>query len=405
MKAVICGAGIAGLALAQRLDALGWEVVVLEKAPGPRPQGYMIDFFGPGYDAAEAMELLPRLQELAYPVQEAASVDHHGRTRARLTYEQFGRAVRGRLLSLMRPDLEQALRESLSGRVDLRFATTIRHLDNQPTGVHLALTNGSTLAADLLVGADGIHSTVRSLAHGDEERYVRYLGFHTAAFVFDDPEVHSQVRDRFCLTDTLGRQMGFYGLRDGKVAAFAVHRTPDPALPADARRALLREYAGLGWVVPRALERCPPADCVYYDRVAQIELPQWSSGRVTLVGDACQAVSLLAGQGASLGIAGAYVLAEQLHRGPSIEAAMESYERIWRPVIADKQRTARKAARWFIPGAAWQLHVRRGILKAAGLPGVNRYVGVALAGKPTSVVTELQGAARPEPGRPESPQL
>ncbi|MGH3923505.1 MAG: FAD-dependent oxidoreductase [Pseudonocardiaceae bacterium] len=55
MKIVICGAGIAGLALAHRLGTLGWDVVVLEKAPGPRTQGYMTDFFGPGYDAAEAM--------------------------------------------------------------------------------------------------------------------------------------------------------------------------------------------------------------------------------------------------------------------------------------------------------------------------------------------------------------
>ena len=75
MKAVICGAGIAGLALARQLSTHGWEVVVLEKAPGPRTQGYMIDFFGAGYDAAEAMGVLPRLRELGYRVEEARFVD------------------------------------------------------------------------------------------------------------------------------------------------------------------------------------------------------------------------------------------------------------------------------------------------------------------------------------------
>lgn len=59
MKVVICGAGIAGLALAQRLTAHTIGVLILDNAPGPRPQGYMIDFFGPGYDAAEAMGVLP----------------------------------------------------------------------------------------------------------------------------------------------------------------------------------------------------------------------------------------------------------------------------------------------------------------------------------------------------------
>jgi 2-polyprenyl-6-methoxyphenol hydroxylase-like FAD-dependent oxidoreductase len=73
MKAAICGAGIAGLTLAGRLhNILGWEVVVLEKAPGPRSEGYMIDFFGPGYDAAEAMGVLPWLEELSYPVSEVS---------------------------------------------------------------------------------------------------------------------------------------------------------------------------------------------------------------------------------------------------------------------------------------------------------------------------------------------
>jgi 2-polyprenyl-6-methoxyphenol hydroxylase-like FAD-dependent oxidoreductase len=129
MKAVICGAGIAGLALAQRLSTLGWEVVVLEKAPGPRTQGYMIDFFGVGYEAAEAMGVLPRLRELGYHVDGVRFVDAAGRCRARLRYEQFTRAVSGRLLSIIRPDLELALRESLSDRVELRFAADLTAVD------------------------------------------------------------------------------------------------------------------------------------------------------------------------------------------------------------------------------------------------------------------------------------
>ncbi|WP_455568878.1 FAD-dependent monooxygenase [Streptomyces inhibens] len=108
----------------------------------------------------------------------------------------------------MRPDLEQALRESLSRRVDLRFATRLVRIDDDLTGVRAPLTDHSTLDADLLVGADGLHSTVRSMLYGDEARYLRYLGFHTATFVFDAPDVHARLRNRFCLTDTLGRQMG-----------------------------------------------------------------------------------------------------------------------------------------------------------------------------------------------------
>lgn len=382
MKAVICGAGIAGLTLAGRLhNILGWEVVVLEKAPGPRSEGYMIDFFGPGYDAAEVMGVLPWLEELSYPVSEVSYLDENGRRRAGLKYDRFARAVGGRLLSIMRPDLELALRERLSLAVGLRFATGPVGIDARPDGVRVTLTDGSTIDADLLVGADGIHSTIRTLTFGDERQYLRRLGFHTAAFVVDDHEVRAALGDRFCLTDTVGRQIGLYGLRDGKVAVFAVHRTDDPDPPTDARTALRQEYGGLGWMVPRILARCPPSEHVYYDQVAQVEMARWSRGRVALVGDACHAVSLLAGQGASLGIAGAYLMADQLARTTSVEQALLRYERLWRPVVENRQRIARGAARWFVPDSPLRLRARRRALDLAGLPGAGRLIGAHLAGK------------------------
>jgi 2-polyprenyl-6-methoxyphenol hydroxylase-like FAD-dependent oxidoreductase len=397
MKVVICGAGIAGLALAQRMALQGWEVVVLEKAPAPRTQGYMIDFFGVGYDAAKAMGVLPRLHELGYRLDEARFVDATGRRRGGLRYARFARSVDGRLLSIMRPDLELALRERLPDSVDLRFATSLAGVEDGPDGVRVTLADGQALSADLLVGADGIHSTVRRLVFGEERDHLRYLGFHTAAFTFDDPAIHARVRDGFCLTDTVDRQMGLYGLRDGRVAAFTVHRAADPALPADPRAALRAEYGSLGWVVPDALAQCPPPDEVYYDQVAQIQAPRWRRGRVVLVGDAAYAVSLLAGQGASLAVAGAFVFAEQLRRADAVETGLDGYEQLWRPVAEEKQRAGRDAIRWFLPHSPAQLRLRRVMLALSGLPGVGHLVAGSLAGKPTAIVTELRRGAGSEP--------
>ncbi|MFF4624884.1 FAD-dependent monooxygenase [Nonomuraea jabiensis] len=393
MKVVICGAGIAGLALAQRLDSLGAEVVVLEKAPGPRTQGYMIDFFGPGYDAAEAMGVLPRIRELGYQIDELTYRDDHGRRRSRLRFAQFAKIVNGRLISIMRPDLERALREHISDRVDVRHATTLTRIDNRAEGVAVTLADGGTIEADLLVGADGIHSTVRGHVFGPEREFLRYLGFHTAAYSFDDADIHAQVVRQFCLTDTVNRQMGLYGLRDRRVAVFTVHRTPDPTLPADPRAAIRREYGALGWVAPCALAACPPPEQVYYDQVAQIDMPVWRRGRVVLVGDAAYAVSLLAGQGASLGITGAYVLAEHLSRADTIDIALERYEQALRPVVTDKQQVARNGTSWFIPAGTRQLHLRRAALKLARLPVIDRYVAGALAGKSTAIITNLRATS------------
>ncbi|WP_158841622.1 FAD-dependent oxidoreductase [Saccharothrix deserti] len=374
MRVVVAGAGIAGLALAHRLGTLGHDVVVVERAPAPRSTGYMIDFFGPGYDAAERMGVLPRLRELGYRITKAGYVDEHGRLVGGIGFDRFARAVGGRLLSIMRPDLERAFREDLPAGVDLRFGAGVVEVAQHDDRVEVALEDSSTVSADLLVGADGVHSTVRRLVFGDG--HLRHLGFHTAAFTFDDPETHALVADRFHVTDTVGRQFGFYGLRDGRVAAFTVHRTPSPDLPVDARAAVRDVYGSMGWVVPRALARCP-AD-LYYDQVAQVELPRWSDGRVVLVGDACGAVSLLAGQGASLGIGGAYVLAEHLDD-------LAAYERAWRPVVIEKQRVARSAARWFLPDSRLRLRARRVAMRLSHLPGVDRLVATSLVGKPVTL--------------------
>ncbi|MGH3627937.1 MAG: FAD-dependent monooxygenase [Sciscionella sp.] len=394
MRVVICGAGIAGLALAQRMTTLGADVVLVEKAPGPRDQGYMIDFFGPGYDAAEAMGLLPRLVALGYPVDEVNYLDESGRRRSRLSYHKVARAVGGRLLSIMRPDLELALREQVAGKADLRFGSGIKCIENLANGVAVTLSDNTVLDADLLVGADGIHSTVRRLVFGPERDYLRYLGFHTAAYIFHDAEIHRQLRNRFCLTDSVGREMGFYGLRDGRVAVFAVHRAVDPTVPEDTARAVREAYSTLGWIVPRSLAGCPDTSEVYYDQVAQIEIPQWHRERVVLLGDACQAVSLLAGQGASLAIAGAYVLAAKLATEGSIEAALTGYQTLWRPTVEDKQRVARSGAQWFLPLSRRRLWSRRVALKLMQVPGLGRFLGTALIGKSNATIENLSHDSR-----------
>lgn len=157
--------------MANRLWALGVEVIVLERAPGPRERGYMIDFYGPGYDAIKAMGLLPQIEDVAYRVTEASFVDEQGRRRVGVSLDSF--AV-GPLLSITRPDLERVLREQL--RVDIQFGVSPVAVTETHDSVRVTLDNGTELEADLLVGADGIHSTVRRLVFGDESRFLPLSG-------------------------------------------------------------------------------------------------------------------------------------------------------------------------------------------------------------------------------------
>jgi 2-polyprenyl-6-methoxyphenol hydroxylase-like FAD-dependent oxidoreductase len=375
MRVLICGAGIGGLALALMLGRLGCETEVVERASGVREEGYMIDFFGPGFEAAEAMGLLPRLRQVAYPVDELNYVDRNGRPRASLDYQRIARSLDGRLLSLLRGDLARTIYEDLGGPVKVRFDSSVREVEQTPYEVLVTLSDGRLWSGDLLVGADGIHSRIRGLVFGAESTYLRYLGFHTAAYTFADDVLRDRLGDQFAITDSVDRAVGLYAIRNGRVAVFTVHRTADAALPKDPRAAIQSMYADRGWLVPEALTHCPSASALYYDQVSQIEMPNWTRGRVALLGDACQAVSLLASQGASLAVAAAHVLATELGRTPTVPQALARYQNRLASVVAEKQAAGRRTAQWFLPTSPGRLALRRLALRAMRLRGLDHLIG------------------------------
>lgn len=379
MKAVICGAGISGLSAAAFLARDGWQVLVVDHAKGPRPQGYMIDFFGPGWQAAASLGIIPRLREMGYRIKGLDYVDRNGKARATLPFAEFAQVVRGELTSILRPDLELAIREALPPGVDVRYGLTVAAVGQSSGAVTVTLDDGQVLEADLLIGADGIHSVIRELAFGPEAEFFHDLGFQVGAYSFSDPELAARIGDRFAVTDTRNEAMFFYRLRDGSITAMAVHRTDSPALPDDPRELLRSRYRGLGWICPAALDHCPRD--IYYDQVAQIRMPRWHTGRVVLLGDAAAAVSLLAGQGASLGMAGAAVLAAELQRHSGISSALASFEARLRPLVDEHQKAGVSAARWFVPATRYSSFVRRTVIRLAKVPGMKRVISSAVVGR------------------------
>ncbi len=232
------------------------------------------------------------------------------------------------------------------------------------------LSDGTSLAADLIVGADGVRSGVRRLAFGPDEKFWRYLGFCTAAFILPGAPPAGADTDAFSTLTEYDRQVGVYPIRGGRTATFFVHRAEErPASVSEpwARDELRRVYGDMGWVVPELLERMDDADAVYFDEVAQIEVEDWTRGAITLVGDAGYAVSLLAGQGASLAMAGAYVLAARLRglEGDAPTAALRYADR-FRPIAGRKQKAGRSMAHWFLPSGPVRMAVRDAVMRAAG---------------------------------------
>jgi 2-polyprenyl-6-methoxyphenol hydroxylase-like FAD-dependent oxidoreductase len=388
MRAIICGAGIAGLTLAWWLRRDGWDITLVERAPGPREEGYMMDFFGSGYDVAERMGLLPELARVQASLAELSYLDGSGRRTASVRYAALAHVLRGRVFSLMRGDLDRVLRAAFDTPPDIRYGTSVTAV--QTTGVRavVELTDGTRHHVDLLVGADGIHSRVRELVFGPESQFLRFLGYHTASYLFDDPELRALVGDELAVIAAPGRQIGVYVTSDGSLATSLIHATRSPALPVDAHSAVRRTYTGLGEWADRTLTHCPTGSGLYYDQVAQIEMNAWHKGPVTLVGDACQAVSLMAGQGASTAMGGAWVLARELGaRHGDLATALAHYERRMLPFIRRKQASGRRTARWLVPDSRWRIRLRDRVITVANLPGGPALLRPTMAVARASVVT------------------
>ncbi|SEQ88482.1 2-polyprenyl-6-methoxyphenol hydroxylase [Lentzea xinjiangensis] len=362
-RVLVVGAGIAGLTTAWWLERAGWDVLVVERAPAVRTGGYLIDFFGPGHEVARRMGLLPALELRRAPITSVTSVDARGRRRSEISAAAYETVADG-VISLLRGDLAAALRADV--RAAFRFGTSVSAVEDG----RVTFSDGSTGEFDLVVGADGVHSRVRELVFGPSSSFVRYLGHHTAAFSFDDPELSARIGYRYQMLTVPHRMIGCYAVRDGAMAALMLHRSRSQALPADLVGALRERFGDLGWVAPSLLSLLP-AD-IYYDEVSQVDMPSWHRGKVVLVGDACGAVSLFAGHGASLAMAGAFVLAEELAAGP--DGAFSRYQARMKPAVSHTQEFGRRFIGWMAPSSRLRISLRDMAFRLSERPVVRRLI-------------------------------
>lgn len=381
MDVTIIGGGVCGLALAHEL-APDHDVTVLEASPGPRGGGYMIDFFGPGFAAAQRMGILDELTSRGTWFDGVSWERPDRRPSGRIEVTSLVGESFGGYFSILRPEVELGLLAQLPATVDLRYGAqvvAVRDADlrgaGSPQAAQVETADGTTRTADLVVACDGVRSRVREhVAPGSGT--VIPMGYRAASYLFEDPELVEELGNRAMLTDTVGRTGGLYAAGPTQAAVLLVGEvdrsvtdrpTPDPA-------ALQASYAGLHPLVDRALDHAPAT--YYDDLVAQSVASRWSRGRVALAGDAAGAVSLLAGMGTSLAIAGAETLARSLRAaGPHVEVGLADYERRWRPVVERAQRMGRRSATGFLPSTARQQLVRRLALRGLSVPGAARRLG------------------------------
>lgn len=378
MNVCIVGGGIAGLTLAYCLSESGNHVTIVEKSPSIRTEGYMIDFFGAGYDVAEKLGIIEELRRIHYPIESLAFLKPSGSEKYRIPYQSLRELLNQRHFNFMRGDLEKVLYEKVRERVMFRFGVSPEQIQEDGEKANVSLSDGTKLTCDLVVGADGMRSKVRSLSCKDEKEPIRYMGYYTAAYIIEDPAFLEKIDKSFYTCSEPNRQVSVYPIRGNKVATFFLYRYPKQqghVQKEEALEQLNENFGHMNWIVQDLLEAAKEAKDFYFDEVSQVELPKWRNGKVTFVGDSCQCISLLAGQGASMAMAGAYTLAKSLEEYPNdLEAALTDYERSLHQDIVKLQKSARRFASFFLPSSWWGIFVRDVLTRVSVWPGVKKFV-------------------------------
>jgi 2-polyprenyl-6-methoxyphenol hydroxylase-like FAD-dependent oxidoreductase len=388
-RVLVSGAGIAGCCIAWWLHRYGYDVTVVEQAQQAREGGYVIDFWGLGYDVAEKMGLLDELRASDLHVHEFRIVDSGGRKVSGIDQRAIQDVARGRMMSLQRSAVALGLYRAVADNVTVRFNDSLADLRDTPEGVEATFRAGTADRYDLVIGADGLHSTVRRLMFGDQPRFERFLGYHVAAFSargygHHDPHVYVTYGEP-------GRQIWRISLPDESTVFLLVFAETDAlAVPAhDVARQkdiLAHRYAGGGWETGEMLDALAASDDLYFDRVSQIVMPRWTAGHIALIGDACACPSLLAGEGSAMAMAEAYTLAGELHAaGADPAPAFQAYEQRLKPYVERKQKGARGFAASFVPRTAIGLWLRNVSINAAGGLGLTRLLFGAQVSDPMTL--------------------
>ncbi|MFE1034645.1 FAD-dependent monooxygenase [Streptomyces sp. NPDC058807] len=380
---LVSGASIAGPAVAFWLRRYGFAVTVVEKSAGLRAGGYPVDVRGTAVEVARRMGILPQLREAHVESRRLTFLDADGGEAAVVHPQAVAGGVEGRDVEVRRGDLAGALYGAVRDEVEFVFDDSVEVLTEHEHGVDVTFRSGVRRSFDLVLGADGLHSRTRELVCGPEQRFHHYLGY--CFTVFTMPNTFG-LSHEVLMWNTPGRAAALYAVEDAdEVHAFLNFAGPEPGYevlrdPEAQRDLVATTFADAGWEIPAMVAAMRRASDPFFDTVSQIRMPRWSSGRTALVGDAAYAPSFLTGQGSSLALVGAYVLAASLAAHRDHTAAFAAYERDLRGFVELNQAQVTEGDAALFPTTAAALERRNARLRAltASPPATGRPAHTAL---------------------------
>lgn len=336
---MVIGGGIAGTAAALGLHKAGFDVTVHEAHPDTGADiGAFLSLASNGMRALEQLDAAPLVAGLGFPLAAMRVIDEAGRELAAVPLGEYDDALTG-YRCLRRAELGAALQREVRRRgIPIRHAARLVALTESDTGVNATFADGTSASAELVVGADGLHSTLRARLDPDAAgpAYAGQRVFYGYTTDYDAPDPAEEPADRITMVRGSGAAFGYANSPAGETFWFA--RVPGPpATPEELARTTPAQWREQLLPLLRP-DRTPAADIVgaTAERLmvtnAQHLAPggRWHSRRTVLIGDAAHAASPATGQGASMALEDAVVLAKALREAGPRTAALELYETLRR---------------------------------------------------------------------------
>ncbi|WP_434446863.1 FAD-dependent monooxygenase [Lentzea sp. E54] len=402
-RALVVGLGIAGMSTAISLRRAGWTPVIIERAPERRTGGYFIFLFPEGVKATVDLDIAKHLH--------TRNPGNHPNKPGGKTWEMTRRGKRKPTLgcldvpegqaAVLRGDIEAALWQGLNGDgtedpVEVRFATTPVEFDEGADEVRVLLEDAKTgtryrESFDLVVGADGMRSSVRRMVFGPDEDFMVNWDSMICAF-----QLKEQVPS-FDETDTIvvaraKRAVWVFGMADRAPCAWVTYRTKDvknqfTGSPVERLRSV---FAGMDDpVVRHVLDSMEEAPEYVFDSIHQVKMPRWRTRRIALVGDAAWCMNTYSAMGSSSSLRGGAALGAALRQHPDdLDAGLDAWETGLRPYITKQQNSARQKQQRFVPSSRRMEVVRWAVLGLA-----RRIVDRMLAAKAKAAIASPASAS------------
>ena len=372
---LVSGGSIAGPTLAYWLNRYGFDVTIVERSAELRLGGQNIDVKGPALEIVQKMNLENQIR--------GANTTEIGIRFVNVKNEIIGEFPQDSALSMtqeleiLRGDLVKILYDHTKNDVKYIFGDFITDLDQHPEHVSVKFSSGNVQDFDLVISAEGIGSSTRKIAFGDEIKF-RYLGVYTAYLTIKKTETDSRWA-RWC--NTVGGIV--FVLRPdnyGTTRASVTFLSPEMGyekLSVDEKKAILIEkIKDVGWEAERLVKEIKDSEDFYFERVSQVKASKWSNGRVCLTGDAAYCATPIAGKGVDLSMSGAYILAGELSKTDDHQKAFLAYENRMRAYVESSQKLPPGVPGIVYPTSNIGLAILNGIVRLFGSKPAKNIIGL-----------------------------